>query len=329
MRPTARQQSAIHFPLNHILGTEANVRVLRAIYLSDIPIGVAELARVTALQRSGVARVCVRLEDLGVIETVGRGPRNRQYRRADGFPLANRLSSLFQEERSRGDQIINDIRRTVLSVGGGVRSAWIEGPVATGDDLPEDSIEVHALVDSAHIDRVRNTLWQALVTVQQNRDVAIDLRVESQADLETASPDHVSRLTHIILLAGPAPLDLLHPGADLATPNMATPHRNHSLRDEQALALAYAIAARIKRDPSIVEAAKRYVTRRLAAASPGEQLELREWNDLLSTRSPARLARFLTESSERATRLRQSLPFLDALPPDERKAILADAGSAP
>jgi len=53
MRPTSRPQSALRCPLNHILGTEANVRVLRAILLSDIPIGVPELARRAELQPSG------------------------------------------------------------------------------------------------------------------------------------------------------------------------------------------------------------------------------------------------------------------------------------
>jgi hypothetical protein len=41
------------------------------------------------------------------------------------------------------------------------------------------------------------------------------------------------------------------------------------------------------------------------------------------TMSPSRLQRFLTEPSERATRLRQTLPLLDVLSPAERDAVLA------
>src|SRR3972149_6177663 len=85
MRPISRLQSALRCPLNHLLGTEANVRVLRVILLSDIPIGVSEIARLAELQPSGVARVCARLEDLGVIEAVGRGPRDRPKRPSPRF----------------------------------------------------------------------------------------------------------------------------------------------------------------------------------------------------------------------------------------------------
>jgi hypothetical protein len=58
-------------------------------------------------------------------------------------------------------------------------------------------------------------------------------------------------------------------------------------------------------------------------ASLAEQRELREWDRVLQTMSLARLRRFLTDRGERATRLRQTLPFLDALSSAERKALLA------
>ena len=64
MRPPSRTQSALRCPLNHVLGTEANVRVMRALSLSDIPISIPEIARLTLLQPSGVARVCEKLEDV-------------------------------------------------------------------------------------------------------------------------------------------------------------------------------------------------------------------------------------------------------------------------
>jgi hypothetical protein len=38
-----------------------------------------------------------------------------------------------------------------------------------------------------------------------------------------------------------------------------------------------------------------------------------------------RLRRFLVDSGERATRLRQTLPFVDALSNDERDAILKES----
>ena len=45
MRPTAEQQSALREPLNYILSTEVNVRVLRVIWRSQSPLGKSEVAR--------------------------------------------------------------------------------------------------------------------------------------------------------------------------------------------------------------------------------------------------------------------------------------------
>ncbi|MHB1861351.1 MAG: hypothetical protein ACYCVL_00140 [Gemmatimonadaceae bacterium] len=327
MRPTARPQSALRSPLNQILGTEANVRVLRAIFLSDIPIGVSELARVTALQLSGVARVCVKLEDLGVIETVGRGARNRQYRRAGRFALANALSTVFLEERNRANHIFADIRQAVQTVHPHIRAAWIEGPVATGTDRPENAVDVAVLADSASVEFVRTELWKLLLGVQQQWDVSVELHVRSLADLKTAPPVDRDRWTNVILLFGPSPLDLLHTGSDSSPIPPRPTSRGHALRDEQAAMLAHAIADRIRRDPSIVEDARQYIARRLADASSGEQLELREWSAILSAMSIARLRRFLVENTDRAVRLRQSLPFLDVIPKQERDALMAAASA--
>src|SRR5262249_46541609 len=64
--------------------------------------------------------------------------------------------------------------------------------------------------------------------------------------------------------------------------------------------------------------------RRRSPHSPGEQRELREWDRILRTMSTARLRRFLVDRGERATRLRQTLPFVGALTAAERERIAAE-----
>jgi hypothetical protein len=91
--------------------------------------------------------------------------------------------------------------------------------------------------------------------------------------------------------------------------------------------VAALIADRLKQDPALVDETRRYIERRLPGASPGERLELEEWRDILATMSAARLRRFLVRDDARAARLRQSLPFLSALSPDERQAVVAADGS--
>ena len=67
--------------------------------------------------------------------------------------------------------------------------------------------------------------------------------------------------------------------------------------------------------------ARAFITSRLTKAAPGEQRELREWDRILRTMSTARLRRFLVDPGERATRLRQTLPFVGALTAEERARV--------
>src|SRR4051812_12768908 len=71
MRPVAKRQSALRAPLNHILGTEANVRVLRILASLTEPIAAPELAKRAALQRSSVHRTLKDLETYGIVSFVG------------------------------------------------------------------------------------------------------------------------------------------------------------------------------------------------------------------------------------------------------------------
>ena len=324
MRPTSHPQSALQFPLNHVLGTEANVRVLRAIFLSDIPIGVSELARQTQLQASGVARVCTSLEDLGVIEAVGRGARYRQYRRSSRFRLAGALTQLFMDERMWGQEAMTEIRSAV-QIGLPVQAAWIEGPFAVGADRPEDTLVVGLLTEPAAVESVRQDRWQRLMPIQSSRNLTIELKVLTVADLKTADAKRRAELEEVIPIVGPPPLDLAAVGGPPPISRRASETKGHEQLDARAMDVARAVADRIRRDPSLVEDAKRFIERRLPSASSGERLELEEWRSILATMSIPRLRRFLVQDGARPTRLRQSLPFLNAISPEERKAIFAAA----
>jgi len=327
VRPTKTPQSALRFPLNHVLGTEASVRVMRVIMLSDIPIGVSGLARLAELQASGVARVCERLEDLGVIEAVGRGSHGRQFRRAETFALNHQLNGLFLEERSRADLIKQDIQTAVRSASPQPRAGWIEGPVALGRDRPEDAIVVGVLVSADKVDSSHEDIWRSLLPIQRQHRITLELRVLTTADIETATPERQAELEQVLLLLGPPPLDLLRSGAGSRKQPQVPLKRTHARLDSRSLEFSRAIAERIRRDPSIVEDARRWIERRLPSASPGERLELEEWRDLLTTMSTSRLRRFLVQNDARATRLRQSLPFANVLSNDERRALSRTTGA--
>ena len=318
MRPVKHVQGTLSHPLNQILGTEASVRVLREILLLDIPIGIADLARRTMLQASGLPAVCARLEDLGTIETVGRG-RSRQFRRAQRSPLVGALVNMFTAERARALTVMSDIRQRVQSMS--LRAAWVEGPVARDEDRPEDPIVIVALTSADTVESMRTQLWGQLLPVQEAYDVAIELRVETEADLVAADDLRLADLETAIPLAGAPPIELARPRA---SEPMASRAKRHEDVDARLLRTGAAIAERLRTDTSLIEQALAYIDRRMPTASANEQLELREWKGVLSTMSVPRIRRLLTEDTARGRRLRQSLPFLGALNRTERERLLQE-----
>ena len=87
-------------PLDHILGTQATVRVLRVL----VPGGEhapPRIARDTKISRPAVREALIRLEGEGVVERVGDG-RNVLYRISSDHPLAKRIVKLFKAEAKRG-----------------------------------------------------------------------------------------------------------------------------------------------------------------------------------------------------------------------------------
>lgn len=320
MRPTKTVQSALRYPLTHILGAEANVRILRVLALSDVPIGVSELARQASLQASGVARICEFLEDFGVIESIGRGERNRQFRRQGRFALWQHLAGLFVAERARAEGIFLELRNLVSTNHPLPQSAWIEGDVASGRDDPGASVVVGVLTSADKAGTVREDLWRRLLPIQQKYDVVMELKVHTAADIKSMPEHERFSLEHVQVLLGPQPLDAL----DLA--GEARPSRRqirrHAELDKRSLELGRSVSELLRKDPSLIESAVRWLERRIQSAGPGERLELEEWLAILTSMSVSRLRRILAEDSPRMTRLRQSLPFVHVLEERDRRRLL-------
>ena len=68
MRPVAKRQSTLRYPLNSILGTEANVRVLRVLSFTSSLRSYSELARETGLSDPGLRRSVSSLEKVGLVD---------------------------------------------------------------------------------------------------------------------------------------------------------------------------------------------------------------------------------------------------------------------
>ena len=317
MRPPAKSQSALRNPLNEVLGTETNVRILRVLGAAEVPLGKAVLARQADLNPSGVRRALRTLIELGMVEEVGNTPR-QPVRLRNRHPLSGALRDLFQAERARFDLLVESLREMIAHVQPPPRSAWVQGPVARGTDGPEDPVVVGVLTSARNAANAREQLLSMLPEFVSDPDVQVVLKTWTVADMD-ASTDLEEELDGVILLVAPHPLQLLD--SRQVTRDVATGH-SHALMDRRALALARAIADRITGDPELIPRAVSYLRRRMERTSAQELHDLSEWLDVLEHKSVTQIRSLLLEPGERATRLRQSLPFLEVLTETERKDIL-------
>jgi len=325
MRPPVQRQSALRTPLNHVFGTEGGVRLLRVLTSAHAPLTVGALAQRTQLERGSVRRALRALVDSGLAEPRGEG-RVPQYALRSTHPLLPAIAALFEAERRRADAVIEGIRAAIGKLAFPPVAAWLEGAFAAGTDAPGDPVVVRVVDSARTLDAAQEYLRRALAPLEQELDVTIEVTGATPADLagrREADLEWEERLRTARSLVG------LPPASFLQQPSggIRSAVRTHADLDARGLAIAEAVARHIRRNPSLIPRARDYVAKRLTEASPRERPELEEWDAILHSTSPARLRRFLVDTGERATRLRQTLPFLGVLTPAEREAVIADAAT--
>lgn len=91
--------------------------------------------------------------------------------------------------------------------------------------------------------------------------------------------------------------------------------RSHEEIDRRSLALHRRVAERLRQDPSLLKVARANLERWLARDQAGDLAaeSVREWQEILDTRSLEELCELLVSNDEDATRLRQSSPFAGVL----------------
>lgn len=317
MRPIGKPQSALRTPLNAVLGTEANVRLLRALERTREPLSGAQLARETALTPPGVYPALEDLREIGIVERLGLGSRG-QFRLNDRHPLAGPLKSLFAAERQRVDGLVEGLRRAAEALLPHPRSVWWYGQTARGTDKLEDPVYVAVVAGAQEIGNLLDGLRHAVTELVRVYDVTIEVRGLTDADLSALVAAERAELAEARTLFGLAP-DLLLQASKQPRRTAKTLAKSHADNDQRLLDLAAAVARKL--DRTMVDEAVEQLRRRLRVASSGERRELHEWEGILTSMSLPRLRRFLVDQSPRATRLRQTLPFLDILSATEHETL--------
>jgi hypothetical protein len=302
MRPVASERSFVRFPLNELLGTEANVRLLRTL-CDEVsgPISAADAAQRSGLTEAGARRALARLARTGFVVRSGRG-RSVHFglRQRDG--LVEALSNLYAAERRRFDALLAAIRAALEPLSE-VRVAWIsELPPRVGEPL-----HVHVLTDARSLPTASATIRGRIVAVEADFDLTIEVHSWTRAD----APEVDWR--RVTLIAG------IQPSEGSERPPVPT---LHSDRDRRALKLSEAIVDLIDSDASLITRAKQHIERILGEERGAAGHDLREWMEVLESYSPERLKRFLVADTPRANRLRQSSPFLAVLTSDQRDRVL-------
>lgn len=303
MRPVATEQDALRYPLNDLLGTPAQVRLLRVLTTQVAgPITAADAAKRARLTEAGARRALQRLTETGVVRILG-GGHAQLFGMRETELLTDHLTALFRGEIDRYHALLTALKEAVKDLPD-LRLAWIEGfPTDPGDPL-----HIGMLAAPASIDWLGQEVRRRITSLEEKFELTIEIHSLTRADM----PEREWSST--VVLRGVAPT------VEAEQPSQLT---LHSDRDRRALLISEAIRELLTQNPSLTKRAARHLEHLLEEDQGSADRDLREWHSILSTYSHNRLVKFLTSDSPRAERLRQSSPFFAVLTPEERDDVLA------
>lgn len=204
-------QSGIRFPLNGILGSEANVRVLRELVLSEQALSTSALASRTGLSSVGARNALNVLLEWKVMRRLG-SARSVVFQINDKHPLRGALEDLFVAERSIFTELIRAIEEQLDRLGPGLLAAWLYGSVAKERDRPTSDVDIAIVTRRSERSRLKDRLTESLATVAESlavdpRVVALD--IEDLERLARGDPLWTELVRHAVPLMGARPEALL------------------------------------------------------------------------------------------------------------------------
>ncbi len=306
MRPIVTSQNPLRYPLNELFGTEAHVRLIRVL-ATDVggPVSSSDAAQRAGLTLRGAQKAFNRLVESGFVEKIG-GGRRQQYTLRKSEKLVQTIINLFTMESNRYNELIQSIKKTIQLQQPAPVAVWLEElPVKTGDPL-----FLSVLHETRYIHEYIKLLRNDLQSIEKSYDLTIELKGYTKADMFDLNEEK------IVPLYGILPL-----------PNISSQKLvSHLETDRHIQALASRLASYIEKDPSVIHRAKEYVSHQLMHKQGPATPDIEEWRSILDAYSVHRLSRFLSSSSERATRLRQSCPLFAVLTAQERNHIFNKPG---
>jgi DNA-binding Lrp family transcriptional regulator len=305
MRPIVSEQNPLRYPLNELFGTRAHVRLLRVMANEvDGPLSASDVAKRAGLTVPGALKALERLLRSGFISRVG-GGRKHQYEIRSSDRLMQTTLELFQVENERYEQLLATIKNEFKHLTPHPHAAWIQPfPKETGEPLT-----LGLLHETLHLTNCVRQLRTKLNEIEHVFNLTIELEGYTKADIPDLKFHDITPLYGII------------PSLDRPTRQQMKSPLTHREKDRRLLALSRKLAKAIEQDTSLLRRAKNHIHRLLNEDQGTANRDLAEWRDILDMYSIQRLSRFITSSSERADRLRQSNPFFAILNSDERTRL--------
>lgn len=300
MRPPRVQRSPLQYPLDVILGSPANVRLMRVL-LNDVggPVSVTDAARIAGLSTAGARKALNALARIGAVARVGSG-RAQKFGPAEDGVYSALLSQLFEQEQRQYDDLLGALRQAVAMPE--VLSAWVRDSA----DPDARALELDITVEPKALSWMGPEVRTRLVQAEKRFDVIIEVNAFTRADGHEI-PGDATLLWGLADGVAEYSLPRLQPDAHSAGRSLRT---------------ARMVAEMMKADPTLARRARRHVEALLREGQGTADADLSEWRQLLETYSDERLRDLLVSTSSRADRLRRSSPFFAILTPTERDRLL-------
>jgi DNA-binding Lrp family transcriptional regulator len=263
------------------------------------PLTASDVAKRAGLTVPGAQKALRKLFRSGFVSRVGGGQKH-QYEIHSSDRLMKVVLALFQAEKDRYEQLLAAIKKEIQNLEPHPHAVWIQ-------TFPKEigaSLTLGLLHETRHLTNSIRKLRTQLNQVENDFDLTIEIEGYTKADISDLSFEDFTALYGVL------------PDSPIRhqTKNPLT----HREKDQSLHGLSRKIADAIEQDTSLVRRALEHIDRLLMEDHGMATRDIREWRDILETYSIQRLSRFLTSTSERANRLRQSNPFFAVLNSDEK-----------
>lgn len=186
MRPTP--SSALHHPLDQILGSPALVRVLRVLAGHGASLGVSDIARRTRLALPSTRAALRRLLESELVTGVGAG-RSMVCALRSEHPLAGALTALFTAERQQADTVLEAVRVAAAELRPQPLAVWLYGSVARGEDTPMSDVDIALVSARPEPSAQAAALREAIAAALPTREHRVSVIAFAPADVRRLAAD--------------------------------------------------------------------------------------------------------------------------------------------